>query len=172
MKQEPKSESGGRGKFRSFLPHPLPALLLTPFFARPLTLVPRSLLLNRTETLATQASWFRKGSAAHSRTMQYLKRCKNSLQLFVIVLPTRKRWEKHANQRVKVTLRHAPVFLFALSLERRSKLVGCKTLSRVVNLRFIPVVSALCLSFSRQLCAAARGERETLLRKQVRAPRA
>ena len=27
-----------------------------PFFARPLTLVPRSLLLNRTETLATQAT--------------------------------------------------------------------------------------------------------------------
>ena len=39
----------------SFLPHPVPALLLAPFFARPLTLVPRSLLLNRTETLATQA---------------------------------------------------------------------------------------------------------------------
>ena len=42
--------------FPSFLPHPLPALLLTPFFARSLTLVPRSLLLNRTETLATQAN--------------------------------------------------------------------------------------------------------------------
>ena len=42
--------------FPSFLPHPLPALLLTPFFTRSLTLVPRSLLLNRTETLATQAS--------------------------------------------------------------------------------------------------------------------
>ena len=40
----------------SFLPHPLPALSLTPFFTRFLTLVPRSLLLNRTETLATQAS--------------------------------------------------------------------------------------------------------------------
>ena len=40
--------------FSSFLPHPLPALLLAPFFARSLTLVPRSLLLNRTETLATQ----------------------------------------------------------------------------------------------------------------------
>ena len=36
------------------LPHPLPALSLTPFFARSLTLVPRSLLLKRTETLATQ----------------------------------------------------------------------------------------------------------------------
>ena len=49
--------------FPSFLPHPLPALLLTPFFSRCLTLVPRSLLINRTETLATQASssfnvWF------------------------------------------------------------------------------------------------------------------
>ena len=42
--------------FPSFLPHPLPALLLAPFFARSLTLVPHSLLLNRTETLATQAS--------------------------------------------------------------------------------------------------------------------
>jgi len=40
--------------FPSFLPHPLPALLLTPFFARPLTLVPQSLLLNRTETLASR----------------------------------------------------------------------------------------------------------------------
>ena len=58
MKQEPKNESGGRGRGRketSFLHHPLPALLLAPFFARSLTLVPRSLLLNRTETLATQA---------------------------------------------------------------------------------------------------------------------
>ena len=34
---------------------PLLALLLAPFFARSLTLVPRSLFLNRTETLATQA---------------------------------------------------------------------------------------------------------------------
>ena len=42
--------------FPSFLPHPLPAVLLAPFFARSLTLVPRSLLLNSTETLATQAS--------------------------------------------------------------------------------------------------------------------
>ena len=62
MKQEPKNESGGRGRggrgeqrIPSFLPHPLPALLLEPFFARSLTLVPRSLLLNRTETPATQA---------------------------------------------------------------------------------------------------------------------
>ena len=57
MKQEPKNESGaGGGRFPSFLHHPLPALLLTPFFARSLTLVPRSLLQNRTETLATQAN--------------------------------------------------------------------------------------------------------------------
>ena len=35
--------------------YPRHALLLAPFFARSLTLVPRSLLLNRTETLATQA---------------------------------------------------------------------------------------------------------------------
>ena len=42
--------------FPSFLPHPLPALLLASFFARSfLTLVPHFLLLNRTETLATQA---------------------------------------------------------------------------------------------------------------------
>ena len=37
---------------------PLPALLLAPFFARSLALVPRSLLLKRTETLATQARHF------------------------------------------------------------------------------------------------------------------
>ena len=42
--------------FPPFLPHPLPALLLAPFFARSLTLFPRSFLLNRTETHATQAS--------------------------------------------------------------------------------------------------------------------
>ena len=41
--------------FPSIFPHPLPALLLAPFFAQSLTLVPRSLLLNRMETLATQA---------------------------------------------------------------------------------------------------------------------
>ena len=46
----------GEGKEGNFLPHPLPALLLTPFFARSLILVPRSLLLIRTETLATQAN--------------------------------------------------------------------------------------------------------------------
>ena len=46
---------GGEGRIPSFLPHPLSALLLEPFFARSLTLVPRSLLLNRTETPATQA---------------------------------------------------------------------------------------------------------------------
>ena len=34
---------------------PLPALLLAPLFSRSLTLVPRSFLLNPTETLATQA---------------------------------------------------------------------------------------------------------------------
>ena len=77
MKREPKSERGGRGRGRketladkpldfenlrspanaapSFLPHPLPALLLAPLFSWSLTLVPRSFLLNRTETLATQA---------------------------------------------------------------------------------------------------------------------
>ena len=51
MKREPKNERGGRGRGRcpSFLPHPLPALLLVPFFAQSLTLVPRSLLLNRTD---------------------------------------------------------------------------------------------------------------------------
>ena len=41
--------------FPSFLPHPLSPFLLAPFFAQPLTLIPRSLLLNRMETLATQA---------------------------------------------------------------------------------------------------------------------
>ena len=49
MKGEPKNEREGRK------PHPLPALFIAPFCARSLTLVPRSLLLNRTETLATQA---------------------------------------------------------------------------------------------------------------------
>ena len=46
---------GGEGRKPSLLPHHLPALLLASFFARSLTLAPRSLLLNRTETLATQA---------------------------------------------------------------------------------------------------------------------
>ena len=81
-KQEPKNESGGRGRARketladkplvlsgwfsksrglsasvSFLSSPpLLALLLAPFFARSLTLVPRSLFLNHTEMLATQAN--------------------------------------------------------------------------------------------------------------------
>ena len=49
-KREPKNDEGregGEGR------KPLPALLLAPFFARSLTLVPRSLLLNRTEMLTT-----------------------------------------------------------------------------------------------------------------------
>ena len=51
------SKSRGLSASVSFLSSPpLPALLLAPFFARSLTLVPRSLLLNRTETLATQAT--------------------------------------------------------------------------------------------------------------------
>ena len=55
MKREPKNERGGRGrgKKETFFPTPLPALLLAPFFAQSSTLVPRSLLLNPTETLAT-----------------------------------------------------------------------------------------------------------------------
>ena len=53
---------GGKGFLSS---PPLPALSLTPFFARSLTLVPRCLLLNRTETLATQAkSQFKRGLLA------------------------------------------------------------------------------------------------------------
>ena len=47
---------GGGGEGRTSLSSPPPPrFLLAPFFARSLTLVPRSLLLNRTETLATQA---------------------------------------------------------------------------------------------------------------------
>ena len=34
MEREPKMKEGGEGKFPSFLPHPLPALLLDTFFAR------------------------------------------------------------------------------------------------------------------------------------------
>ena len=48
-------------------PPPLPALLLAPFFARSLTIVPHSLLLNRTETLATQARSFMKGVPFQSK---------------------------------------------------------------------------------------------------------
>ena len=53
MKREPKNERGGSGEGEG-KEGPLPALLLAPFFARSLTLVAHSLLLNRTETLATQ----------------------------------------------------------------------------------------------------------------------
>ena len=49
----------GEGKVSS-LPHPLPALSITPFFARSLTPVPRCLLLNRTETHGTS-----RGSSLH-----------------------------------------------------------------------------------------------------------
>ena len=50
-------EREGEGRVPSFPPHPLPTLVLAPFFARQLTLVPRSLLIDRTETLATQATY-------------------------------------------------------------------------------------------------------------------
>ena len=52
---------GGEGRKPSFLPRPSPprsftcAIFRAPFFARSLTLAPRSLLLNRAETLAAQA---------------------------------------------------------------------------------------------------------------------
>ena len=50
------SKSRGLSASVSFLSSPpLLALLLAPFFAPSLTLVPRSLSLNRTETIATQA---------------------------------------------------------------------------------------------------------------------
>ena len=50
-------KEGGEGVERRKLSSPpLPSLLLAPFFAQSLTLVPRSLLLNPTETLATQAN--------------------------------------------------------------------------------------------------------------------
>ena len=55
MKEGGGGGEGRKRSFPSFLPHPLPALLLAPLFSRSLTLVPRSFLLNRTETLATQA---------------------------------------------------------------------------------------------------------------------
>ena len=62
MKREPKMKEGEaegkEGNISSFLPHPLPALLLPPFFARSLTLVPCSLTLNHKETLATQANYY------------------------------------------------------------------------------------------------------------------
>ena len=46
----------GLNRARNYIKRELKsALLLAPFFARSLTLVPRSLLINRTETLATQA---------------------------------------------------------------------------------------------------------------------
>ena len=50
-------EGGGEGGRKvSFPPHLLPDLFLAPLFARSFTLVPRSLLVNRTETLAMQAT--------------------------------------------------------------------------------------------------------------------
>ena len=57
-KSQKMKEGGGGERLPSFIPHPLPALLLAPFFARSWTLVPRSLLPSRTETLTTQA-WAR-----------------------------------------------------------------------------------------------------------------
>ena len=59
--------------FPSFLPHPLSALLFAPFFARPLTLVLRSLLLNRAETLATQANMSAAPSLKTSSTTSFLE---------------------------------------------------------------------------------------------------
>ena len=75
MKREPKNERAGRwrGRKETFLSSPpLPALLLAPFFARSWTLVPRSLLLNRTETLATQAKPGTERSVKSLLTLQIL----------------------------------------------------------------------------------------------------
>ena len=53
MEREPKKKEGGAEGEGRFLPHPLPALLVAPFFTWSLTLVPRSLFRKCTETLAT-----------------------------------------------------------------------------------------------------------------------
>ena len=55
-KTEERDLGFGRARNETRAKNPLPALLLTPFFARSLTLAPRSLLLNCRETLATQAT--------------------------------------------------------------------------------------------------------------------
>ena len=60
MKEGGGGGEGRKRSFPSFLPHPLPGLLLAPLFSRSLTLAPRSFLLNRTETLATQVITFPK----------------------------------------------------------------------------------------------------------------
>ena len=59
--------------FPFFLSHSLPALLLAPLFLRSLTLVPRSFLVNRTETLATQAKRFHASLPSHFQTFTFLK---------------------------------------------------------------------------------------------------
>ena len=57
-KEIPRKETFGFDRARNETrAHPLPALLLAPLFSRSLTLVPRFFLLNRTETLATQATF-------------------------------------------------------------------------------------------------------------------
>ena len=71
--------------FPSFLPHPLSTLSLTPFFTRSLTLVLSSLLLNRTETLATQAN---KWSISSSGVCQFWK--KRWRHDSIVLLKTRK----------------------------------------------------------------------------------
>ena len=59
--------------FPSFLPHSLSTLFLVPFFAQSVTLVSCSLLLNRTETLATQATlnWTHDFPRDVSQNLQY-----------------------------------------------------------------------------------------------------
>ena len=57
-------EGGGEGEGRKpFFPTPPCSLTCAQIFARSLVLVPRSLLLNRTETLATQASVLTQGNS-------------------------------------------------------------------------------------------------------------
>ena len=89
IKREPKKLKKGEGEGKkgnlsfllsflfssSFLPQPLPCPFLAPFFAPSLTLVPFSLLLNRTETLATQATrrllaiFFASGAASQAENL-------------------------------------------------------------------------------------------------------
>ena len=71
--------------FPSFLPHPLNALL-APFYAQSLTLVPRYLLLNRMETLATQATrWLLLEFAAllNQKVEEFESRLRLRFDLFV-----------------------------------------------------------------------------------------
>ena len=109
--------------------YPLPALLLAPFFFRAgLSIVPRSLLLNLTKTLATQAMADRESSVAlcHGVALKKKKGKKKNDRSW-----TEREVEKNATRREFG--RELSLEVFAVSINKTRTVLGTEAHSSVLH---------------------------------------